>query len=543
MPACSRPEDELDRVARDDRLRSQREMRPRMTITPLATKPVRRSPTTRIVPHSPSRRAAPSPRRIASNFAWLSIAEVACRGTSVAVTLYLTRCLGPSGFGRIEFAFNVVFWLVLLVREGFDVIASREIARHPRLVRPLVNHVLAVRGILAVSLFAILMTLGGLTLSRATDRTILSLYGVMLMTTAMGLDFVFRGLERMGLVALSLTIRTVVYAIGVGLCVSGPERVAWVPALLITGEICGIALIWTCYARRFGLPRPSLTGSRFLRVFLRRGRSVYLIQVSQAVIGSIDLLVVGLLSDWSEVGLYSAPHRMVTAVLTFGLIFQQVVFPSLARSWRDTPAAGRKAMDALVRVLVLVLLPVAVGTSTLARPLVHYLFQVDYADASLLLAMGVWRAPLLTMAFLYQTTLIALNREAAGVRLLLIGALGSGPLVAALRLGFGLPGAVAGLLLIGLALVAAGYGCLAREGRQPAWHHHLARPLAASLLMVPVCLILQRYHVLIAIVGGALTYFVALTALGGLRLDDLLTIFGRPRTESNHHATPLRKAG
>lgn len=511
-----------------------------MATTTFVSKPVRRSPTTRIAPHSPSRRAGSSPGRIASNFACLSIAEVACRGTSVAVTLYLTRCLGPSGFGRIEFAFNVVFWLVLLVREGFDVIASREIARHPRLVRPLVNHVLAVRCVLAASLFAILMTIGGLTLSRASDRTILSLYGVMLMTTAMGLDFVFRGLERMGLVALSLIIRTVVYAVGIVLCISGPERVARVPALLITGEICGITLIWTCYARRFGLPRPSLASSRFLRVFLRRGRSVYLIQVSQAVIGSIDLLVVGLLSNWSEVGLYSAPHRMVTAVLTFGLIFQQVVFPSLARSWRDTPEAGRKAMDALVRVLVLTLLPVAVGTSTLASPLVHYLFQADYADAAMLLALGIWRAPLLTMAFLYQTTLIAMNREAAGVRLLLLGALGSGPLVAALRLGFGLPGAVAGLLLIGLALVAAGYGCLARERRQPAWHHHLGKPLAASLLMIPVCLVLQHDHVLIAIAGGAMTYFLALTALDGLRLDDLLTVVGRTRAEATIHPDPLK---
>ena len=37
----------------------------------------------------------------------------------------------------------------------------------------------------------------------------------MLFTTAIGLDFVFRGTERMGLVALSLCVRTGIYAIGV----------------------------------------------------------------------------------------------------------------------------------------------------------------------------------------------------------------------------------------------------------------------------------------------------------------------------------------
>jgi O-antigen/teichoic acid export membrane protein len=493
----------------------------------MATTPT--PPTTvRHLPARPSGHLVPTaPRRVASNFAALSAAEVACRATSVAVTLYLAQRLGTAGYGRIEFAFNVVFWLVLLVREGFEVIASREIARHPRLVRPLVNHVLALRTLVALGLLAALVAVGSLTLSEPIQRTVLATYGLMLLTTALGLDFVYRGLERMGLVAVSLILRTAIYATGVGLCVADAGRIAWVPALLVAGEACGIALVWACYARQFGLPRPTLRGRRVLWVLLRRGRPVYLIQVSQAVIGSIDLLVVGLMSRWADVGLYSAPHRMATAVLTFGLIFQQVVFPGLARSWRATPAAGRRALDALIRVLVLALLPLAVGATTLAGPLVQFLFHEDYAGAGLLLAVGIWRAPLLTLAYLYQTALIALNRETAGVRLLVAGAVGSGLLVAALRGAFGLPGAAAAEVIIGLALVAAGYRHLRLEGRPPAWHHHLAQPVAASLVMVPVCLVLVRQHVLVAVAGGATAYLLALAALGGVRREDLRTLIGR----------------
>src|SRR5262245_32282745 len=103
-----------------------------MAITPTSAGPARRP---RAIPHarpSPPRRPGPAPRRIASNFAALGVAEVACRGTSVLVTLYLAKCLGTEGYGRVEFAFNIAFWLALLVREGLDVIAAREIARHPR---------------------------------------------------------------------------------------------------------------------------------------------------------------------------------------------------------------------------------------------------------------------------------------------------------------------------------------------------------------------------------------------------------------------------
>jgi O-antigen/teichoic acid export membrane protein len=178
--------------------------------------------------------------------------------------------------------------------------------------------------------------------------------------------------------------------------------------------------------------------------------------------------------------------------------------------------------------LVLGLLPIAVGGTLLAGPLVQLLPE-EYGGAALLLAIGVWRAPLLTLAFLYQTTLIAVNRESIGVRLLLAGALGSAPLVALFCRLFGLPGASLAVVLIALGLVLAGYGCLAREGRQPAWHHHLGRPLLASMAMVPVCFILVHWHVLAAVAGGALAYAVALALLGGFRQPGIQLILARSR--------------
>jgi O-antigen/teichoic acid export membrane protein len=173
------------------------------------------------------------------------------------------------------------------------------------------------------------------------------------------------------------------------------------------------------------------------------------------------------------------------------------------------------------------LVPVAVGAAVLSGPLVRLLLTNEFEGASLLLALGIWRAPLLALAYLYQTTLIAVNREGAGVRLLLAGAACSAPLVALSCGTFGLVGASSAVLVIGLSLVAAGYLLLRREGRQPAWHHHLARPLASALVMAPVCLVLERWHVLLAVAGGGVTYLVALTALGGLGADDLRAIFAR----------------
>ena len=474
-----------------------------------------RRPSARFVP-----RRATAPRRIAANFAALSAAEVVCRLTSVAITLTLIRRLGPDGYGRVEFAFNVVVWLVLLVREGMDVLSAREIARHPRLVRPLVDGIIAIKWLIAGTLFTGLGVAATFGFRVPGDRTVLMLYGLLLLTTASGIDFVYRGLERVRLLAVSLIVRTATYAIGVGLWVTDPSQVVRVPLFLAAGEALGIGLVWLAYAREFGLPRPTLRRRRFLRVFLKRGRSVYIIQVSQAVIGSIDLLVVGLLNGWSEIGLYGAPHRMVTALLTFGLILQSVVLPTLARSWRGDAERGRRGLDALVRALAIVMVPVAVGTVVLSGPLVRTLFKPSFAPAGLLLALGVWRAPLLMLAYLYQTALIALDRETAGVRFPAIGLVAATAGAVVLERSFGLAGAAVAVPMCGLGLATAGYFRLRAEGRAPAWHHHVARPLAASAFMGVVSLFALRAGVAAAVPAGAATYVVALIILGGVRRSD-----------------------
>ncbi|GAC1450034.1 MAG: flippase [Isosphaeraceae bacterium] len=452
---------------------------------------------------------------MASNFVMLGIAEIACRAVSFVVTLSLWKKLGESGFGRVEFAFNIVFWLVLIVRDCFETIITREIARHPRLTRPLVNHVLAVKIMLALCLLGILTTASVFGFSNPEDRWILALYGLLLISTALGLDFVFRGKETMGLVGLSLLLRTMIYATGVWFCVSDPSRILLVPVWLALGEFTGIGLVWIVYARKFGLPRPVL-GKRFLFVFLKRGRSVGLIHLCQAILLSVDLLVVGIMSPWAHLGRYSFLHRLITAVMAFGLIFQQVIFPSLSRGWRESPEKARRILDFAVQVLIAGFLPVAIGGTLLAEPILRFLVPTGHPGTGLLLAVGIWRAPLLCLAFLYQASLIAMNKETQGLRLLVCGSACSAPLIAFFQWRFGLIGAPWAVLLLSLGLVLSGYLCLHRGRCAPQAHHHLLRPLIASGAMVPIALLGLRVHVGFAILAGALGYAIVLKILGGM---------------------------
>ena len=344
--------------------------------------------------------------RIASNFAILGVAEISCRAISV-----IRRSRWRSGWDRRGSAGSSSRFRSSSGSFSSSGTVLRPLS-HERLRDTLgsrgtmVNHVLAVKLAFAVGILVALAVVSLFSFSEATDRWVLILYGLLLLTTAMGLDFVYRGKETMGLVAVSLLVRTSIYCVGVWYCVHDASQILMVPLWLACGEFTGIALVWVVYARKFGVPRPVL-GLRFLIVFLRRGRSIGLIHLCQAVLISADFLVVGLMNPWSDVGRYGAAHRIISAVMAFGMIFQQVVFPSLSRNWRASSEAGRRLLDFSVRILVSGFIPIAVGGSLLAEPLVRFLLPTqEYHEAGMLLAIGIWKAPLLSLAFLYQASLI-----------------------------------------------------------------------------------------------------------------------------------------
>ena len=129
-----------------------------------------------------------------------------------------------------------------------------------------------------------------------------------------------------------------------------------------------------------------------------------------------------------------------------------------------------------------------------------------------------------------------------GLSLLICGAAISAPLIALLKINFEMPGASAGVLIIGVGLVAPHNLCLRRLGCHPAASHHLGRPLLASAFMAPVCLVVVRVHVLAAVAAPTVTYLVVLRAIGGLDFRFQSAGTGDPHSALTRQQTASRTA-
>src|SRR5262245_25306363 len=88
---------------------------------------------------------------------WVLAAELFATTLGFMVMVHLARRLGPSSFARFEYASAVAAWLLVVVRGGVDVIVYREVARRPRLVRPLTEVLVGLRGLAAIAGYCVVL--------------------------------------------------------------------------------------------------------------------------------------------------------------------------------------------------------------------------------------------------------------------------------------------------------------------------------------------------------------------------------------------------
>ena len=69
-------------------------------------------------------------KTLASNFAWLSVLQIAGYVFPLITLPYLARTIGAEGFGKIAFAAAIIAWVKTITGWGFAYTATRDVAQN-----------------------------------------------------------------------------------------------------------------------------------------------------------------------------------------------------------------------------------------------------------------------------------------------------------------------------------------------------------------------------------------------------------------------------
>jgi O-antigen/teichoic acid export membrane protein len=440
----------------------------------------------------------------------LSGGEVLARIVAFFGTAWVARKVGPDGFGAIGFAAAICGYLSIAVSAGFNDVGAREVARHPNEASTLAAGAISMRLLLAVCAFVVLAAVVPFLRESATVKWVVLLTGLSFFSLALDGGWVFKGLERNALVAISLVVAQLIYVGAVLAAVRHERDVTVVPVARFAGEMVAAVLLgWGIL--RMGRPHVHLaTGWRMLKAsgFLTLSRLL------RALIFTFDVVVITMILGTTSAGFYTAAYSLCYLLLAIAVSTNVSFLPLLTRAHQQGPEQLADASGRAIELAAAIGAPLVAGGIVLAGPILHLVFGPDYAHgagalAVLLLSIG--------SIFLWGTVhnvLLVCERTGAEMWTIAAAALMNVVLNLLLVKRFGMVGAAWSTVAAELLILLSGTWLARRAGVRWRWMP-IARPIAAAVVMAAaVWFVARRWPVVTSMGLGAAVYALVLVVLG-----------------------------
>ena len=453
-------------------------------------------------------------RNLISNVLSLGGGEILARLVAFFGTAYLARVLGPEGFGLVGFATAVCGFLALS-NWALNDIGAREVAKTPHEAGVVGASVIAVKLTLAITGWLILALVFPLLGLPEAARPVILVTGLLLFAMAMDGAWILKGLEQSRMVGVAQVLGQMLFVALVFVLVDTPRDITFAPFAQFAGEFTAALLL---SAWIFRAHRPRIDWLRGLGV-LRAAGFLIISRLFRALIFSFDVLLLGFLLTQHEVGLYTAPYRIVFLLLAISVAIYTAYLPAYTRAaaLNDSQLSG--LVNRSMEMAAAVGIPLTVGGMILAEPLLVLLFGPAYSDGA-----GAFRWLLLSVAliFLYggaRNVLIVLGLTRTDLALVA----GAAVVNVALNLLFipryGIEGAAL-VTALSEALILAGVFWVVRRHGVHVQPSRLARPLLAAVIMAAVLLYAAPELPLgLKLTLGCASYLVSLMLLAGVPED------------------------
>ena len=255
---------------------------------------------------------------------------------------FLARVLGPEGWGTVAFTLSLAEFIVLMIEFGFNLSATREIARRRSSRRECADIMAGVLGsqvLLASAGIGVAILVSRLTpLLRGNPKLLAAGLVYAVAQGFMPLWF-FQGLEKMRLAATLEISGRVAGLLAILWLVRSPHD-TWLALLLqgLTPSVTTAAGLALAYAE---IPCRAPTWP-LIREALRRGWPMFLFRSAESLYGVGNAFLLGLFAGPVQVGYFASAEKISRAA--FGLLnpVREALYPRLSSIAHHSPAGARR---------------------------------------------------------------------------------------------------------------------------------------------------------------------------------------------------------
>ena len=247
---------------------------------------------------------------------------------------YLTRVLSVDCYGVVSYVKATMVYAQLVIDFGFmlsGVKAIAETREDMNKVGVITGNIVTAKGMLALAAFAFIIAAAFLIeiLRENMLYTILAFIPILLYIFL--LEFLFRGLELMHVIAVRYVIMK---SISVGLTlvmVKGDSDILWIPILDILSSLVAVALtLWE--VKKLGIKVSFAESVKGGWDSLKTSSVYFISEAATTVFGALNTVLVGIFMDKADVAYWAVCLQLVSAVRAMYTPINNGIYPQMIKT-------------------------------------------------------------------------------------------------------------------------------------------------------------------------------------------------------------------
>ncbi|MHB8990622.1 MAG: flippase [Chloroflexota bacterium] len=367
-------------------------------------------------------------QRVAKNSLFPMATSFLNKFLDMGFAVYMFRVLGAEGVGSYSYAVVVIGYLDILANFGLGTLLTREVARDRSCASRYLGNTLALRlGLWSASLPLVALLLGpaaapmGITPEVGLAILLLTV-GLLPSLVASTLSSLFQAYERFEYPAM-VTVFTTLLKIGLQVVALmagwGFVGLAGVSVVSNLATVAMLAALVSGITIDRGGDRPVAPAGSvlsldlgFCRKLLKVSYPLMLNNLLNSVFFRLDSLMLMPMAGAAALGWYSTAYKFIDGLGIISSSFTLALFPLLSQYAHSSRDALARAFGLALKLLLMVSLPISVGTTLIAPEIILLFAGPDYLPHSALaLQTLIWFLPFSFLNGATQYLLIAINQQ------------------------------------------------------------------------------------------------------------------------------------
>lgn len=292
--------------------------------------------------------------KLLKNFASLGVVQLVNYVFPLITVPYISRIIGPEGYGIINYATAFVGYFVLLVGYGFDLTATRRIALNPKDIlsrNKVFSEVINARVILLIlSFLFFLSAILFLEPIRKDIRVYLLLF-VTCLSTILTPQFIYQGLQELSIFAKVNFVKGIISTILVFMIIKKPDDYIWLITINVSvGLLMSIFFLLHAF-KKFKL-KFNLMDPRDTFIILWNERMIFLSTIVVSLYTTTNTVLLGFFDSIENVGYFTTSQSFLTIITTVLTVpLATALFPYIGTSFSISRDQG---LDVVKKILPII---------------------------------------------------------------------------------------------------------------------------------------------------------------------------------------------